>query len=205
MHQSSKEQESKRRNKNATIVWIDLKNAFGSVPHDTMWNMMARLGVPADFHAICRDIYHNAVHTIRSIAGNTPLILLNQGIKQGCPLSPLLFNMFWRGSSLNSLPSTHTVSRTEPRPCCLVLHILNACPRMDAEWMKADLGLETSVLALVVGSWDNDNLPTLRALGIGKNYSVLFRKLCVSDAISGSHSIWTLRSSRTELTCTPFH
>ena len=68
-----------------------------------------------------------------------------------------------------------------------------------AEWMKADLGLETSVLALVVGSlgsWDNDNLPTLRALGIGKNYSVLFRKLCVSDAISGSRSIWTLRSSR---------
>ena len=64
-------EDSKRRNKNATIVWIDLKNAFGSVPHDTTWKMMERLGVPADFHEICRDMCHNAAHTVRSTAGNT--------------------------------------------------------------------------------------------------------------------------------------
>ena len=64
-------EDSKRRNKNATIVWIDLKNAFGSVPHDTTWKMVERLGVPADVHEICRDICHNAAHTVRSTAGNT--------------------------------------------------------------------------------------------------------------------------------------
>ena len=58
-----------------------------------MWLMMERLKVPADFLSICRDIYHNTVHAIRSTAGSTPPIPLNQGIKQGCPLSPLLFNI----------------------------------------------------------------------------------------------------------------
>ncbi len=53
-----------------------------------------------------------------------------------------------------------------------------------------------SVHAFVVGSlgsWDPDNSDTLRALRVGQNYAKLFRKLCVADAIKGSHVIWRAR------------
>ena len=47
---------------------------------------------------------------------------------------------------------------------------------------------------LVVSSWDPDNEDTLKILGIGSKYAVLFRKLCCSDAINGSLKIWKARS-----------
>ena len=90
-------EDSKRRCRNVCVVWLDLKNAFGSVPHSTMWEIMKRLDVPSEFLEICHDIYNDSAHTVRSEAGTTLLIPLNQGIKQGCPLSPLLFNLVLEG------------------------------------------------------------------------------------------------------------
>ena len=45
-----------------------------------------------------------------------------------------------------------------------------------------------------LGSWDPENEETLKILGIGHKYAVLFRKLCCSDAIDGSLRIWKARS-----------
>ncbi len=36
------------------MVWLDLKNAFGSVPHNTMWEMMSRLPI---YHGVQRDLF----------------------------------------------------------------------------------------------------------------------------------------------------
>ena len=44
-----------------------------------------------------------------------------------------------------------------------------------------------------LGSWDPDNDDLLPDLGIGRSYSTLFRRLCVMEAIKGSHSIWKKR------------
>lgn len=44
-----------------------------------------------------------------------------------------------------------------------------------------------------LGSWDIKNEETLKMLGIGYKYSLLFRKLCCSDAIEGSLQIWKTR------------
>ena len=83
--------------KDVRIVWLDLKNVFGSVPHDTMWSMMDALRVPSQFTNICKEIYNNSSQCVRSVDGLTEKIKLSQGIKQGCPLSPLLFNLVLEG------------------------------------------------------------------------------------------------------------
>ena len=44
---------------------LDFKNAFGSVPHETMWGMMERLDVPSHFLKICREIYSNSFQKVR--------------------------------------------------------------------------------------------------------------------------------------------
>jgi len=80
-----------------SVVWLDLKNAFGSVPHNTIWDLMTRLDVPNPFTAVCREIYSDSTQKIRSKGGLTNLIKVTKGIKQGCPLSPLLFNLVLEG------------------------------------------------------------------------------------------------------------
>ena len=87
-------EDSKRRNKNVRVVWLDLKNAFGSVPHDTMWEMMKRLDFTAHFTSICQEIYQNSTQRVRSAEGLTHPILVRRGIK---PVKPT--TLYWRGFS----------------------------------------------------------------------------------------------------------
>lgn len=64
------------------------------------------------------------------------------------------------------------------------------------EWFK-NRNYEVSLHAFIVGSlgsWDPENAAALRDLRIGRNYSHLFKKLCVVDALKGSHCIWLSKS-----------
>jgi len=85
--------DAKRRRKDVQILWVDLKNAFGSVPHALLWRSMRQLGVPAAFIDICREIYRGSSQRVQCSESYTPEIPCRLGIKQGCPLSPLLFNL----------------------------------------------------------------------------------------------------------------
>ena len=90
-------EDSKRSHKDLRLLWLDLKNAFGSVPHHIMWDMMSRLSVPPSFIRICMSIYESSGHQVVTNEGKTRFIELKRGIKQGCPLSPLLFNCVMEG------------------------------------------------------------------------------------------------------------
>ena len=108
--------DSKRRRKNLRILWLDLKNAFGSVSHDLLWEMMRRLGVPLDFTTLCQEIYSGSSQRVRCEAGWTDDIPITVGIKQGCPLSPLLFNLALEGL-LRELARRGTGYRFENGSC----------------------------------------------------------------------------------------
>ena len=58
-----------------------------------MWEVMHQFGVPLNFRDICREMYTNSSHNIRNKEGLLDDISVYRGIKQGCPLSPLLFNL----------------------------------------------------------------------------------------------------------------
>ena len=62
-------EDSKRLCKNIRIVFLDLENAFGSVPHEEIWEVMHQLGVLANFRDICREIYTNSSHKVRTKEG----------------------------------------------------------------------------------------------------------------------------------------
>ncbi len=103
--------DSKRRRKTLRIAWLDLCNAFGSIPHDLLWEMMDRLQIPSPFTALCREIYNDSHQQVLCEEGITPAIPLRTGIKQGCPLSPLLFNLALEAllPALNSTGSGYTL------------------------------------------------------------------------------------------------
>lgn len=58
---------------------------------------MTRLGVPQHFIAICQELYSSSTQQIWTASGYTNHIPVTRGIKQGCPLSPLLFDLVLEG------------------------------------------------------------------------------------------------------------
>ncbi|POM79948.1 Reverse transcriptase, partial [Phytophthora palmivora] len=84
--------QARRKRKELHVVWYDFANAFGSVPHDLLWEALERQGVPAPFIDCCRGLYADAAFTVGNAAdGTTAPIALRVGVFQGCPLSPHLF------------------------------------------------------------------------------------------------------------------
>ena len=83
----------KRLQKNVCLAWLDLRNAFGSVPHDVIKLTLSHLGVPQSLVDLIANVYNGASTIVRTPVGDTPSIPILSGVKQGCPLSPILFNL----------------------------------------------------------------------------------------------------------------
>ncbi|GFT51372.1 retrovirus-related Pol polyprotein from type-1 retrotransposable element R2 [Trichonephila clavipes] len=74
------------------VAWLDISNAFGSVPRQVMINALVACGVDQDFVSLVSCIYQGSLTCILTDEGTTPPIQLQSGVKQGCPLSGILFN-----------------------------------------------------------------------------------------------------------------
>ena len=84
----------KRNQKNCFIAWLDLKNAFGSISHEVIYTTLAHMGFPSSLVDLIKDIYTNASTTVKtSKSDETDPIPIHVGVKQGCPISPILFNL----------------------------------------------------------------------------------------------------------------
>ena len=84
---------AKRHQKNLFLAWLDLCNAFGSIPHDVITVTLSHLGVPDSVLNLVTNIYTNATTEVRTLNGSTPNIPINAGVKQGRPLSLIIFNL----------------------------------------------------------------------------------------------------------------
>ena len=111
---SSLFEDSKRSCKDLYVVWFDLKDAFGSVLHSVLFDMMSRLSIPNSFISLCQDMYNGSSSRIRTGSDFTDSIPLTVRVKQGCPLSPLLFNLVLQGmlSGLDGVEGGYEISST---------------------------------------------------------------------------------------------
>ena len=73
------------------MCFLDLSNAFGSIPHQVIHLMLERLGLGGQFGDIVRDMYTNATMSVKTSNTETGSIAIGSGVKQGDPLSPTLF------------------------------------------------------------------------------------------------------------------
>ncbi|KAG6929490.1 hypothetical protein G0U57_005580, partial [Chelydra serpentina] len=79
--------------KQCAIAWLDLANAFGSIPHHHIFDTLQEFGMPESFLRLIRELYEGCSTTIRLVERETAEIPIRSGVKQGCPLSPIIFNL----------------------------------------------------------------------------------------------------------------
>ena len=74
-----------------SLTFTDLKNAFGSVPHKLISDMLHHVSVPMQIQRYAADVYTLLTATISTKTWCTPPFQITRGIFQGDTLSPLLF------------------------------------------------------------------------------------------------------------------
>ena len=85
--------DARRNQKNVFLAWLDLRNAFGSIPHAALTTTLTHMGAPQEFVSMVSNLYTDSYTQIRVGQDYTEHIPLLAGVKQGCPLSPILFNL----------------------------------------------------------------------------------------------------------------
>ena len=85
--------DARRQPRPLCLAWLDIRNAFGSVPHSAMLTTLTHMGFPPDLISMIGNVYTGATTEIVTPLGKTPSIPIHSGVKQGCPLSAFLFNL----------------------------------------------------------------------------------------------------------------
>ena len=78
------------------FIFIDLRIAYDSVPRSALWRVLAKAGIPAKLVTIIRSFHEGMQAVVFTQSGTTNPIDVNNGLPQGCSLSPLLFNIYMR-------------------------------------------------------------------------------------------------------------
>ena len=86
-------QDARRARKGFSVAFLDFTNAFGSVPHSSLWDSLSWLGLAPSSIDCLRRLYQGCTTQIRAQTGLTVPIPIQSGVKQGDPISPILFNL----------------------------------------------------------------------------------------------------------------
>ena len=77
------------------LCFIDIQKAYDSVDRSLLWQVLSHLGVPPQMIAVIREFHDGMKACVRSSDGTcSKPFEVNKGLRQGCVLSPLLFNIF---------------------------------------------------------------------------------------------------------------
>ena len=87
---SSKKQEFQ---KNIYFCFIDYAKAFDCEDHNKLWKILKEMG-PDYLTCLLRNLYAGQEATVRTGHGTTDWFQIGKRVRQGCILSPCLFNLY---------------------------------------------------------------------------------------------------------------
>ena len=88
---SSKKQESSRK---TSICFIGYAEAFDCVDHKKLWKILKEMGIPDHLTCLLRNLDAGQEATVRTRHGTTDWFQIGKGVRQGCILSPCIFNLY---------------------------------------------------------------------------------------------------------------
>ena len=84
---------NKLKDKNHMIISLDAEKAFDKIQHPFMIKVLERSGIQGPYLNMIKAIYSKPVANIKVNGEKLEAIPLKSGTRQGCPLSPYLFNI----------------------------------------------------------------------------------------------------------------
>ncbi|KZR98953.1 Uncharacterized protein APZ42_005393, partial [Daphnia magna] len=119
-------EETSTKRRHVSIAWLDMSNAFGSVPHTVLGELFASLPIPDDLRRILADIYSGNRMDF-AVPKESVRISPTAGVCQGDALSAPIFNLasepLVRAESPISTPDFYYLARSSrPR------HMLTTLP-----------------------------------------------------------------------------
>ena len=88
---SSKKQDSSRK---TSISALNYAKAFDCVDHNKLWKILQEMGIPDHLTCLLRNLYAGKEATVRTGHGRTDWFQIKKKVRQGCILSPCLFNFY---------------------------------------------------------------------------------------------------------------
>ena len=80
--------------KNIYFCFIDYTKAFDCVDHNKLWEILKEMGIPDYLICLLRNLYAGQETIVRTGHGTTDWFQIQKGVRQGCILSPFLFNLY---------------------------------------------------------------------------------------------------------------
>ena len=80
--------------KNIYFCLIDYAKAFDCVDHNKLWKILKDIGIPDHLTCLLRNLYAGQEATVRTGHRTTDWFQIVKGVRQGCILSPCLFNLY---------------------------------------------------------------------------------------------------------------
>ena len=80
--------------KNIYFCLIGYTKAFDCVDYNKLWNILKEMGILDHLTYLLRNVYAGQEETVRIGRGTTDWLQTGKGVRQGCILSPCLFNLY---------------------------------------------------------------------------------------------------------------
>ena len=87
-------EKAKEFQKNIYFCFIDYAKAFDYVDHHKLWKILKEMGIPDHLTCLLRNLYAGQEATVRTGHRATDWFQIQKGVRQGCILSPCLFNLY---------------------------------------------------------------------------------------------------------------
>ena len=79
---------------NIYFCFIGYAKAFDCMDHKKLWKILKEMGIPDHLTCLLRNLYVGQEATVRTGHGTTDWFRVGKGVRQGCILSPCLFNFY---------------------------------------------------------------------------------------------------------------
>ena len=91
-------------------IFLDLKAAFDSANRNTFFDLMLRHNVPLKYVSTMKALYSHTTRRVRTYVRLSECFAISDGVRQGCPPSPFLFNFVLDDILEQALKNTATNS-----------------------------------------------------------------------------------------------
>ena len=110
-------QKAREFQKNIHFCFIGYAKAFDCVDQNKLWKILQEMGIPDHLIYLLRNVYAGQEATVRNGHGTTDWFQIGKGVRQGCILSPCLFDLYaeyiMRNTGLNEAQAGIKIARRD--------------------------------------------------------------------------------------------